>query len=96
MQMKETDRFDPFNNRLCRNVRNALSEGFKEVLDQRDMHPVQRIAGFFLDDTQPPGVDAYINHRLAAYDRVLADVKRRQLRRSAGYCHGHLGPAPLF
>jgi hypothetical protein len=79
MQMNETDRFDPFNNRLCRNVRNALSEGFKEVLDQRDMHPVQRIAGFFLDDPQPPGVDAYINHRLAAYDRVLADVKRRQL-----------------
>jgi hypothetical protein len=43
------------------------------------MHPVQRIAGFFLDDPQPPGVDAYINHRLAAYDRVLADIKRRQL-----------------
>lgn len=77
VQMNEIDRFDPFNNRLCRNVRNALSEGFKDVLDKRDMHPVRRITSFFLNNPQPACVNDYINRRLAAYDQVLGDVSRR-------------------
>ncbi|BBO68696.1 hypothetical protein DSCA_26260 [Desulfosarcina alkanivorans] len=77
--MNEIERFDPFTNRLCRNVRNALSEGFKDVLADRDMHPVRRIAGFFLSEPQPPCVTDYINRRLAAYDQVLAIVSRRHL-----------------
>ncbi|MBC2711656.1 MAG: DUF309 domain-containing protein [Desulfosarcina sp.] len=77
--MIEIDRFDPFNNRLCRNVRNALSEGFKNVLDKRDMVPVRRIAGFFLNDPQPACVNAYIQRRLSAYEQVLTDVSSRRL-----------------
>jgi hypothetical protein len=77
--MNEIERFDPFNNRLCRNVRNALSESFKDVLEKRDMHAVRRIAGFFLNDPQPACVDTYINRRLAAYEQVLADISRRHL-----------------
>lgn len=73
--MIESERFDPFNNRLCRNVRNALSEAFKEVLDQKEMMPVQRIAGFFLDDASPAFVRAYIDNRLAAYEGVLAGIR---------------------
>jgi hypothetical protein len=71
------DRFDPFNNRLCRNVRNALSEGFKTALEQRDMQPVQRMAGFFLDDMPPAVVKNYVDKRLAAYQRVLAAMGNR-------------------
>ncbi len=77
--MIEIERFDPFTNRLCRNVRNALSEGFKDALEKMDMLPVRRIAGFFLDDPQPACVSAYIDQRLAAYDQVLTDVSRRHL-----------------
>jgi len=77
--MIEIERFDPFNNRLCRNVRNALSENFKKVLEQKDMQPVRRIAGFFLDDPLPASVKTYIGQRLAAYEQVLADVRNREL-----------------
>lgn len=77
--MIEIDRFDPFNNRLCRNVRNALSENFKKVLEQNKMQPVRRVAGFFLNDPLPGCVRAYIDQRLAAYEQVLADVRNRQL-----------------
>lgn len=77
--MIEIDHFDPFNNRLCRNVRNALSEGFKDALESRDMLPVRRIAGFFFNDPQPMCVSAYIDQRLAAYDQVLTDVSRGRL-----------------
>ncbi|WP_319407589.1 DUF309 domain-containing protein [uncultured Desulfosarcina sp.] len=77
--MIEIERFDPFNNRLCRNVRNALSENFKKVLEQKEMQPVRRAAGFFLNDPLPGCVRTYIDQRLAAYEQVLADVRNRQL-----------------
>ena len=77
--MIDSDRFDPFNNRLCRNVRNALSENFNKVLAQKKMQPVRRIAGFFLNDPLPLCVRRYIDLRLAAYEQVLADVRNHQL-----------------
>jgi predicted metal-dependent hydrolase len=77
--MAEIEHFDPFNNRLCRNVRNALSENFKKVLDQKKMHPVRRVAGFFLSDPLPACVQEYIQRRLTAYEQVLADVRKREL-----------------
>jgi hypothetical protein len=66
--MIENEHFDPFNNRLCRNVRNALSENFKNVLEQKKMQPVRRVADFFLSDPHA-GVcpKRYIDQRLAAY-----------------------------
>lgn len=72
--MIEIDRFDPYNNRLCRNVRNALSEGFKTVLERNDMQPVRRVAGSFLEDDPPASIRTYIDNRLAAYGQVLADL----------------------
>ncbi len=76
--MIDMQRFDPFNNRLCRNVRNALSEGFKDALDKQDMQPVRRIAGFFLDDGPPAVINAYIDSRLAAYEQVLAGAREHR------------------
>jgi len=76
--MMEIDRFDPFANRQCRDVRNALSEGFKDALDQRKMQPVRRIAVFFQDEELPPVVRTYIDKRLAAYEQVLADIRKVQ------------------
>ena len=77
--MIENERFDPFNNRLCRNVRNALSENFKTVLEQKKMQPVRRVAEFFLNDPMPTCVKTYINQRLAAYEQVLEYVRSHQL-----------------
>ncbi len=77
--MIEIERFDPFNNRLCRNVRNALSERFKKVLEQKAMQPVRRMAELLLNDPLPRCVTAYIDQRLAAYEQVLADVCSRHL-----------------
>ena len=73
--MSEIDRFDPFNNRLCRNVRNALSEGFKDALELRALEPVQRTAGFFLDNDLPAVVRDYIDKRMTAYEGVLTDIE---------------------
>lgn len=77
--MPMIERFDPFNNRLCRDVRNALSESFKRVLDQKEMQPAGRIAGFFRNDSSPACIKDYIDRRLAAYARVLAHVLSHRL-----------------
>jgi hypothetical protein len=73
------DRFDPFNDRLCRNVRNALSEGFRDALKKRDMQPLRGMADFFLKDAPPACIETYIRRRMAAYEKVLADVSARCL-----------------
>ena len=72
--MVEIVRFDPFNNRLCRNVRNALSEAFGQALEQKSMQPVERTAGYFLNDPLPVCVRSYIDARLDAFAKVMAYV----------------------
>ena len=72
--MAAIERFDPFNNRLCRNVRNGLSEGFKDALELNDVEPVRRIAALFMQETLPEVVRAYIDGRLCAYAAVLAEL----------------------
>ena len=76
--MATIDRFDPFNNRHCRNVRNALSEGFKDTLEQKRMQPVLRIAKLFMDEGLSPIVTEYVDERLTAYEQVLADIRKCQ------------------
>lgn len=73
--MSEIDHFDPFNNRLCRNVRNALSEGFKDALERMALEPVQRTAGFLLDGDLPAVVRDYIDKRMTAYEGVLTELQ---------------------
>jgi hypothetical protein len=72
--MSQTIRFDPFNSRLCRNVRNALCEGFKSALSVKELQPVKRVAGFFREEPQPAHVRTYIDDRLEAYEKVLTEV----------------------
>jgi uncharacterized protein len=78
--MVAIDRFDPFNDRLCRKVRNALAEGFKYALKKGDMRPLRAMADTFLRDLPPACIETYIRRRLAAYEKVLAEVSVRLLK----------------
>jgi len=73
-KMDPIERFDPFNDRLCRNVRNALCEAFKLAIEENDLHPVDDVAQAFMNETLPACVSDYIEHRIAAYDAVLAEL----------------------
>jgi uncharacterized protein len=75
--MADSGRFDPFNDRLCRNVRNALSESLPDVLEQNELAPARRIADHFLAGAPPAPVVYYINRRMDAYRAALADVQHR-------------------
>jgi hypothetical protein len=75
--MNPIDCFDPFNNRLCRNVRNALSEAFKSALLERDLHPVDHVARILLNEKLPACVSDYIHQRLASYQVVLTELEAK-------------------
>ena len=72
-------RFDPFNDRLCRNVRNALSEAFKLAIKDNDLQPVDHVADLFLQETLPVHVIDYIQQRIASYEAVLAELDAKAL-----------------
>ena len=77
--MNPDNRFDPFNNRLCRDVRNTLGETFKSSIKKRDSYPVARVAGKILGETLPPWVSDYVNRRLSSYTAVLATLAAKNI-----------------
>ena len=72
--MDSIDRFDPFNNRLCRNVRNALSEAFAAAVESKDLRPVTDVVRAFGDQPLPDCVSDYLRRRLGAYEAVLMQL----------------------
>ncbi len=72
-------KFDPFNNRLSRDIRNSLTDAFMTSLKQKD-------AGCYLDQSQkwlnrelaPVYID-YLQDRVQRYDRVFQQIQQKQI-----------------
>ena len=75
------DDFDPFNDRLSRDIRNSLSEAFVDSLAQTQPYGYQTTAEKWLTGkpTAGAGCRAYIQDRLHRYDRVLEEIKAAHL-----------------
>ncbi|MCG6909730.1 MAG: DUF309 domain-containing protein [Deltaproteobacteria bacterium] len=71
--------FDPFNDRLCRDVRNALSEGFVDALNAGDIRPVNDAVHQLAPQELPPHVRVYIEDRAGRYAEVLEQVAAKGL-----------------
>ena len=68
--------FQPFTDRLSRDIRNDLSESFIDVLEQNSINPAVNIAQSYFQKDLAPCYRDYIEKRLASYRRVL---ERRNL-----------------
>jgi len=68
------DEFDPFNDRLSRDIRNTLSEAFVEALVQMEPSGYQAAAEKWLAEKLAAGHVNYIQDRLNRYDRVLEQI----------------------
>ena len=66
--------FDPFQDRLCRDIRNQLSESIIACLRTDRLDPAQQVARRFLTMQLAPHQQAYIEQRLAGYGRFLEQV----------------------
>lgn len=67
--------FDPFQNRLCRDVRNGLSESVPASVHAASLAPSQGVADAFLAEVTTPAVRIYIADRLSRYALVLAAME---------------------
>ena len=65
--------FDPFHNRLCRDIRNALSVSFIKAIQQGNMNPVRDTAQALQGKAAKPFMQAYIKQRLSRYQEVFDD-----------------------
>ena len=66
--------FDPFQDRLCRDIRNQLSEAIIACLRTRCLEPAQQVAQRFLAMQLASHQLAYIEQRLGGYARFLERV----------------------
>jgi hypothetical protein len=69
-----SDDFDPFNDRLSRDIRNTLSEAFVDALAQMTPSGYQAVAEKWLAGKPAAGYLNYIQDRLLRYDRVLEQI----------------------
>ena len=72
-------KFDPFNNRLSRDIRNSLTDAFMASLKQKD-------TGCYLDQSQKwlkrelaPVYKDYIQDRVQRYERVFQQIQQKQI-----------------
>ena len=73
------DDFDPFNDRLSRDIRNTLSETFVDALARRKPSEYRAIAEKWLTEKLAAGYVNYIQDRLHRYDLVLEKILASRL-----------------
>lgn len=73
-------RFDPFNNRLARDIRNALAESYVDALLQLDESVYQREAEQWLAKNLNHEATGYIQDRIKRYDRTFNQIKENRIK----------------
>ena len=73
------DDFDPFNDRLSRDIRNTLSEAFVDALARKEPSKYQVVAEKWLIGKPAAGYLNYIHDRLHRYDLVLEKILASRL-----------------
>lgn len=72
-------RFEPFQDRLSRDIRNELSAALPLALAQHDLAPVRSVAARYLQQGLAAPYVAYIEARLAGYAEALAIIGRTKV-----------------
>jgi uncharacterized protein len=72
-------KFDPFTNRLSRDIRNTLSESFMTALSRMDSSAYRNEADIWRAKNLSDIYLEYIQDRLQRYDRVIEQIKANHL-----------------
>jgi len=75
----ERKKFDPFANRLARDIRNELSSAFVRALEEADSSPFEEVAAEYIKLDLAPHYRNYIEERTERYQEVLSEIKENQL-----------------
>jgi hypothetical protein len=67
--------FSPFENRLCRDIRNQLSESFLAAIQEKSMAPVNTMAFTLKQKKLESWHKAYIDERHTRYQTILTQLE---------------------
>lgn len=68
--------FDPFSDRLARDLRNALSSALVDQLTGKASDAILREADRWREKEMAPTYTAFLEERLRSYDAVLAEIEK--------------------
>jgi uncharacterized protein len=72
--------FDPFTSRLCRDIRNDLSESLLESIQAGNIEPSLAAAEIYQSEDHQPFIRNYINSRIIRYQAILNQVQSANCR----------------
>jgi predicted metal-dependent hydrolase len=72
--------FDPFRNRLARDIRNSLSRSFLKSLTDKDTASFQLRAAAYLQQQLEPAFVKYIEQRREKYEKAFAAILESESR----------------
>jgi len=73
-------RFDPFNNRLARDIRNTLAETFVDSLQLVDKSGYQQTAEQWLVKNLTVEYSTYVQDRLIRYDHAFSQFEKNRIK----------------
>lgn len=71
-----TTAFEPFQDRLSRDIRNDLARAFRQAVDRQDPEPVRRTADCYLTELSEDCYRKYIAERVHRYDEALVRLRQ--------------------
>jgi uncharacterized protein len=74
-----TTQFNPFEERLARDIRNGLSGTVLQIFAEMDIQPALKIAKHYLDIPHDPVHEKYIHDRLSLYEQALKIIDDEKL-----------------
>ena len=72
-------KFDPFNNRQARDIRNTLSKSFIETLAKKDVSFFQKRAAAYLQQDLEQDYQFYVQERLVKYEEAFDLIKQGRI-----------------
>ena len=72
--------YDPFNDRLARDIRNTLSKSFMVALDSGNLDPVNHEVDKFFSQDIDKLYTNYIRERISRYMKCLDEIKIRGIK----------------
>ncbi len=72
--------FNPFESRLCRDIRNDLGCGFVKSVQQRTLAPFKSGLQKYQEEADSPPFNEYINHRFIILQKILMQMDSDPLK----------------
>ena len=77
--MAQMSTFDPFHNRLCRDIRNSLSIHFMRSIDEGNLSPVANRVQSYKSKGGESFVHDYMDNRLVRYQAVISEMVSKNI-----------------